>query len=917
MESNISILTCNYFLRRVVRSVKMAATPALVPSFTPTRALTAISSAHTKPTAMSSSPSLPSPSQLFSSMPLRPQSGSRANPIPADAMAGFASASSLLPQGRSNSENASTIELERLGSEELCGLQKGKDPHSKSKTAKVRPEEVPTFRKPKASRGVQADPRQRNAVITESKVFEVCAKDNETLAPKKSHKKKSTESNEAQTKIKKSKITKPGTSKVVDRPKKTSPLTRKPSEVISAASEPLMGTQAEDARAREEFRDLCLEKAIPSRKDWTPVKDTLQSKIHIDAIEEHPVSAPHSNIPGANELSDTCFGKLMGDYGFAQKIKCAATSFEGIRKRDGESIVKRRKIELVNGANGPPPAEKAQRTKSPKKKAQTVTGKATAPFVPVEKSTTSSLLQYFEAPVLGAEIESNGRDDPIATPVIAARRSSVTKAAKPKRTTTKAIKTKKPPQPILLSPESAMKTASNQELVFGTSSQLAREESPAFIEHVQQAISQSIDDECKLLDITSARYKPYKSLALTRSKDLWSVASRSLDGALLKAEVVDLSLTPKQCKDLPKPTPILETLEVPKTEQAMLVDSGHDVAIADIPTAPVPGSDASPTPQQQIQGPDLTLPRSVAEAALKKRRKTRSPVKQATSGKSLADQMPNFKGYTDVQLSKEVASYGFKSIKKREAMIMLLERCWESKISMALQEVPTDVNVCQPSTSNVDAKKEKSEQKDPAKKKGRPPKAAAAALLPVSKEGADAPLKKPRGRPRKDANATSTPPKRKRKVGSPDRSNATATEAALAADDIYDSSLPTPSPPRRRPRTKPPSQLPLSQAIGTSTDHANVANSKVNEARLFAEVTKAITSFPPSNDPNDLTFHERMLVYEPIVLEDLTAWLNAEGLNRIGEDNEVSPEQVKAWCEARSVCCLWKENLRGGARARW
>ena len=60
-----------------------------------------------------------------------------------------------------------------------------------------------------------------------------------------------------------------------------------------------------------------------------------------------------------------------------------------------------------------------------------------------------------------------------------------------------------------------------------------------------------------------------------------------------------------------------------------------------------------------------------------------------------------------------------------------------------------------------------------------------------------------------------------------------------------------------------------------------------------------------------------MLMYEPIILEDLTAWLNTEGLNRIDEDNEVSPEQVKAWCEGRSVCCLWRENLRGGARARW
>ena len=838
------------------------------------------------------------------------------NPIPADAVAGFTSASSLLPPEYSNSKGALAFGLERLESRELCGLQKGDDRHSKGKTAKVRPEKVPAFRKPKASRGEQADPLQRDAGITQLGVSEVCARDNETLAPKKARKKKSAESDEVQTKIKKSKITKPGASKRVDKSKKTSTLTRKHSEVKSAASEPLTGTQAEDAQAREEFRDLCLEKAIPRKNDWTPVKDTAQSRIHIDAIEGHPVSAPSSNTPEANESLDTCFGKLMDDYSYGEQVKCAATRFEGIRKRDGESIVKRRKIELLNGTNGPPLAEKAQRTKSPKKKAQTVTGKATAPFVPIEHSSASSLLQYLGVPMVAADVEMNGPDDLVVTPVVAVRRSSVTKAAKPKRTTTNANKTNKQPRPFLLSPESAMKTASNQELVFGTSSQLAREESPAFVEQVRKAISQSLDDECKLLDGPSARYKPYNSLALTRSKDLWSVASRSFDGALLKAEVVDLSITPKPCTDLPKSMPIVEALELPETEQETQVDSGHDAAVAGIPTAPVPRIDASPTPQQQVKEPDLIIPRSVAEAALKKRPRTRSPVKKITNGKPLPDQMPNFKGYTDVQLSKEVASYGFKSIKKREAMITLLERCWESKVSMVLQEVPTDDNICRPPTSNAHAMDEESKLKSPVKRKARPPKAAAA-LPPILGEGTDAPLKKPRGRPRKDSNSTSAPTKRKRKVVSPNPSSATATTAALAADDIYDSSPPTPSPPRRRSRTKPPTQLPLSQTVSTSTSHTNIANSKLNEARLFAEVTKAIKSFPPSHDPDNLTFHQKMLMYEPVILEDLTAWLNSEGLNRIGEDSEVSKEQVKAWCEGRSVCCLWRENLRGEARARW
>jgi hypothetical protein len=39
------------------------------------------------------------------------------------------------------------------------------------------------------------------------------------------------------------------------------------------------------------------------------------------------------------------------------------------------------------------------------------------------------------------------------------------------------------------------------------------------------------------------------------------------------------------------------------------------------------------------------------------------------------------------------------------------------------------------------------------------------------------------------------------------------------------------------------------------------------------------------------------------------------GLGRVGVDEEVGTAVVRAWCEEKSVCCLWKENLWGGVRA--
>ena len=102
-------------------------------------------------------------------------------------------------------------------------------------------------------------------------------------------------------------------------------------------------------------------------------------------------------------------------------------------------------------------------------------------------------------------------------------------------------------------------------------------------------------------------------------------------------------------------------------------------------------------------------------------------------------------------------------------------------------------------------------------------------------------------------------------------------------------------------------------------------------------------------------------MYDPIVLEDLTAWLHCQGVSMDilkgdnceqtkrpkkgkGKGKGKAPEQalelvdaggqrvdnrpeiekvdlkptiVQKWCEHNSICCLWKEGLRGGVRQRY
>jgi len=880
-------------------------------------------------------------------MPSQLAGGSRAAPIPKNAEGEFASASTLLRLARFDSEIGSDESTIRSGPLEPLGLEdNGKLPAStKKEQASVfkvpkalqrettdatngylpsagperlskneRIEKAPASRKPHKQVWEDGEEQTKikrmkvkglrdKAAYTGPTRSQNKEKPLEMPAPKRRCKKKSKDEEEGQTKIKQAGITKPGVSKSVEKPKKAAATAKKAKSQVAETFNTLLGTQEENAKAREEFRDLCLEKAIPLRRDWTPCKDTLQDQALSAEITDPPDSMTFVDTPIAVAPPAARFSQLLGDFGFPQNADNSAIRPDISRQESGESLVKRRKIELLNGLPAAPQGEKLKRTKSPKKKPQTITEKATAPFVPTDASAAPSLLQYFNSSA-ASEALPNGPSDDTKAAAITTMKLPVKRA--PKSTTT-ASKAKKSTLPILLSPESAMSNAKDQVLVFGTSSQLAREESPTFIKNLQQAMEESatVSQESEASIVPAGKFKTSNALAVARPRNLWAVASRDLDGSLLEAETVDLTETPKPPKTRTELAPCLHVTDM--VEHQLLQEDQQ-------PSEPrhnmVPGKlelDSTPVLQRQVQETKSAMPKTVAEAALRMRPNNRCPIKNATNTKSNPNQMPNYRGFTDAQLAKEVAAYGFKSIKKRVAMITLLEQCWDAKLSMALQEVEANLNPLQPAT--ISANVEATVHSSPAKKRGRPPKSATASSAIAD----DPPPKMPRGRPKKDTAATTPPPKRKRKAKSPTK--ALSEAIVTAEDEIYDSSPPTPSPPQRS-SPKSPGQLRLSQPIKACVKAKAVRGEQKKEL-LFAQMTKAITTFPPTNDIKNLTFHEKILMYEPVVLEDLTAWLNSQGLASVGEDDEVEPALVKKWCEERSVCCLWRENLRGGARGRW
>ncbi|KAK6003481.1 hypothetical protein QM012_009252 [Aureobasidium pullulans] len=222
---------------------------------------------------------------------------------------------------------------------------------------------------------------------------------------------------------------------------------------------------------------------------------------------------------------------------------------------------------------------------------------------------------------------------------------------------------------------------------------------------------------------------------------------------------------------------------------------------------------------------------------------------------------------------------------------------------------------------------------------------------------------RPRGRPRRSASPDDLPvPSQLQKLPSfPSTTPQRAPVAELSSDylDIdaisdIDVMTHTVSPPRRLPTSPPKGTLefdrppppPLPTLAGSTTRCSAkqlLAEWPGIAPALFPKITKTVRSTPPSHDHKNPTWHEKMLLYDPIVLEDLTLWLNVQGVRievsvpkavkgkgkkkaDVSEaveeatelvQEELQPWMVQKWCEEHSICCLWKEGLRGGVRQKY
>lgn len=706
------------------------------------------------------------------------------------------------------------------------------------------------------------------------------------------------------------------------------------------------GIQRECPRQDEKSTILSNDMAPRRRRSWTPTTDTVPGLP--DAHNEMTciMSGPDDKI-GQRPLSD-----LLGHFSYNHQEDLPPP-----RVACGKAGIKRRRIEL---SEPPVPlavlqprvncAKPAKKTKSTKKKPQTITALATAAYHPPDKVIADQHIvsEFFasrtdavELPRISKTGVAAAKSKPRKPRVSRAKASDKDPVEKPKKTpkvsSKKAhVKFAEVHHP-LLSPSQARGQLRHQQFVFGTSSQLAAEETPALIGRIQQAIleSEAVPASQTAPSPSTKSYvkvptAPHgTSLTVGQAdRELWCVSARDLQGrtvleesdaggrpACLESQILQESIKLKQGLSYDPAEPALVAEDALPSDIPAPTDTKTNSGVEGRAATGHDGDDDS---FFLIQSDDSPLEGSISKNA--------GPFFPSPGSERPLAELPLKLSY----LSNPVPSAAQRTVLRAlDANLDLRPQAMHVKSSSAL-------NARQLSTAawNHASSQAKPLEKLP-KPRGRPRKDAGPSLLEI-------PAKKPRGRPRKTAPDSITQP-------------ASTTEWLpmsqpepqsdwLNIDEISDSDSPaTPSPPRRRASSSPRTVHPLELAAAAVIPNRDEGDSQMQHiwSVLFPKISSTVRSTPPSNNAANPTWHEKILLFDPIVIEDLTAWLNQEGLKvclrrakskprgrkrKDGIEPEVEHEEieedlrpwmVQKWCEAMSICCLWKEGLRGGVRTRY
>ncbi|KAK3329180.1 structure-specific endonuclease subunit SLX4 [Apodospora peruviana] len=943
---------------------------------------------------ISSSPDFPSINDLLAKPAKKStlRSGSNAVQLPSDAVRTFMTAASVWRSAQSEeSDINNAVDGIRAHRTQSCDTPV-LDPKA---CVKLPPKTAPTEeqtgakkqRKPRNTTGTRRG-KLATTALPESGTTESVNEPDVVGAPAPKLRKRSKPAKDpagGQTTLPKGKVTKAAA-------KERAP--KKKTEVVSrhfATPAPVPNPPADPIRDEP----IVLEQAMRRRMDWTPPPENITNHAQSDSSAVKEVSSTALTDLGPAKLPQReLFENLLDNYGCQTDHGQGSPAVAAGADTNSDILGKRKLIELVATTMDKSKTPEVSPTKSkvPKKKPRTITELATAAYRMPEESdvptSTEKLKQDFLLGYFGAEGEPAGNINNVP----GGKTKGPKKAAKPRVFKKKAD----PRKQILLSPTSAMKQVSGQDFVFGTASQLATEEDPELLRALHEAMKASNQPDSDPFSI------PVISDLASRRKvvnKLWAAGARDDDGELLDLELLDLTESPVPPPDLlPRipvpsqkdpvcPSPVQKVqIEIQSSEYDLFDLTGSPALptvpephffltqvqtkekkkaiVAESPSLQKPDEPQQPSPVFDV---DFEPPPSNQEHNQLIAQSQPQPSVSPTKAPIDIPPPPKFELWTDAKLAKEIASYGFKAVKKRETRIALLQECWENKQKTALGG-----NAEQAAMLTSSAKP--AAVLSPGRARGRPKKTSAAAATtaaapPVLIDPVPASPSRPRGRPRKDPAALSPPAADKPAGGRPRKNSRSASPAKTtktkaktrspapskpaAASSVSAVSTPkrrkvAPAPPKavveipdsdasdlddEDPFASSPLTSPEKQDIFSSPPHQakdisitedtedvsimTTASPTSQQAELFRYISKAITTAPRTTDPAEPSWHEKMLMYDPIILEDLATWLNSGQLDRVGYDGEVAPHDVKLWCHNKSICCVWRVNLHGKARKRF
>lgn len=292
----------------------------------------------------SSSPAPPSLLQLFSQKNSSTTSAMEKSLLPKDAVVSFKSASSLLRSSPSADESICTPDNEENVAEASPVVLSAKEPITKKTRQPAKDKMEPMkVKKSKASTTKDTSARRKSKNHLRSADIDpiTAVVAGRMIAAPRDKKGKEP----AQTKIKKSKVTKVGSANGPFGDPQLKSKAKRSSKISKESTEQLAEVKEAAPLACSEPQDLCLDDAIRRRNNWTPVKDTGNGSTKINDERAH-TQAPLDQGTPATSKRINYFENLLGEYGYAHTSASLKESSEVSRNPTGEALTKRRKVEV-------------------------------------------------------------------------------------------------------------------------------------------------------------------------------------------------------------------------------------------------------------------------------------------------------------------------------------------------------------------------------------------------------------------------------------------------------------------------------------------------------------------------------------------------------------------------------------------